>query len=217
MSRFIDEYSPPCMPGYPCVSSPRWSTMITRVSSGAEQVLQNWTNPLYKFVLPEAVRTQEVYEACRDMWLAMRGPVHTWPFRDPLDFASRPLVQANIAPAINKNDQYIGVGDGARTRWPINKLYSVGSQTYLRRIHLVVEDSELVSVDGLLVTSGYTITRPGGEIVFDVAPSVGDEIRMGFLFDVEVRFESDDTFDGIIRSYAVSGFADINLVEVRPC
>ena len=36
MTRFRDVYAPAEMPGYPCVSSPRTSTTIVLVSSGAE-------------------------------------------------------------------------------------------------------------------------------------------------------------------------------------
>jgi uncharacterized protein (TIGR02217 family) len=61
------------------------------------------------------------------------------------------------------------------------------------------------------------VTRPGGEIVFDTPPADDVSITAGFLFDVEVRFESDDAFESILRTYQVGGFADITLIEVRPC
>lgn len=217
MSRFLDIYPPECMPGYPCISSPRWSTTITRVKSGAEQVLQNWQHPLWRFTLPEAVRSQEIFEAVRDHWLAMRGPVHTWPFRDPLDFASRALARPNVPPAVTAMDQVIGTGSGSRTRFQLVKTYQRGPQTYTRRIELPLADSVVVSVNGIVQPSGWSVTRPGGELVFAVAPPAGHVIRAGFLFDVHVRFESDDAFDGIVQGFAVAGFADISLVEVPMC
>lgn len=217
MTRFVDQYPPDCMPGYPCVSSPRWNTLITRTASGDESVLQKWQHPLNKYSLPDAVREHAVFEAVRDHWLVMRGPVHTWPFRDPLDFASLALPAPNQAPIITMMDQQIGIGDGATTRFKITKLYQRGVQSYTRNIHLPIVDSVLVSSNGVAVLTGFTVDRGLGEIVFDVAPLPGRIIRCGYLFDVEVRFEDDDVFEGVVASYAASGFADIPLIEVRHC
>lgn len=220
--RFIDEYAPPEMPGFPCISSPRWSTAITQVDSGAEQVNQRWQHPLYRFTLPDAVRDHVVFEAVRDQWLAMRGPAYTWPFRDPLDFASQPLPAANVTPVITANDQDLGITDGAMTQFQLVKEYSRGAQNYSRTIHLPIENTVLVSLNGVDPSTFspplmWSVTRPGGVIEFDSPPPPGLTVRAGFLFDVEVRFEGDDAFDGIVRSYQVSGYSDVNLVEVRPC
>lgn len=222
MTRFVDEYAPADMPGFPCLSSPRWSTAITQVDSGAEQANQRWQHPLYRFTLPEAVRRHSVFEALKDHWLAMNGPAHTWPFRDPLDFASRALPAANVAPAVTMADQVLGMGDGAKTSFQLVKTYARGAQTYTRTIHLPVADSVLVSIAGadpatLSPPIGWSVSRPGGVVTFDSPPGPGQIVRGGFLFDVEVRFETDNAFDGIVQSYQVSGFADITLVEVRPC
>jgi hypothetical protein len=54
-------------------------------------------------------------------------------------------------------------------------------------------------------------------VTFDTPPLAGHPIKAGYLFDVPVRFESDDAFEGILRTYAIGGFADITLIEVRPC
>lgn len=219
MSRFVDEYAPKEMPGWPCLSSPRWSTNIVQVDSGAEQANQRWEHPLYRFMLPEAVREHSIFEAVRDHWLAMRGPAHTWPFRDPLDFASAPLPAPNTVPTISMTDQVIGTGDGAKTQFQLVKSYTRGGQSYDRTIHLPVADTVVVSVNGADPEPGnpWTVSRPGGVVTFDTPPSPGHVVRAGFLFDVEVRFESDDAFDGIAQTYGVGGFADITLVEVRPC
>ena len=100
----------------------------------------------------------------------------------------------------------------------LTKTYGVGAYSYVRKIHLPVVSTVVVALDGIPVSpSDYTVTRPGGEIVFDLPPPAGLDVTASFLFDVEVRFESDDAFEGIVRTWQVGGFADINLVEVRPC
>lgn len=220
MDRFIDEYAPAEMPGFPCISSPRWSTAIVQVDSGAEQVNQRWEHPLYRYMLPEAVRDHTVFEAVKAHWLTMRGPAHTWPFRDPLDFASVALNKPNFVPTVSATDQQIGIGDGAQTQFQLTKTYTRGSQTYTRQIILPVVNTVRVSLDGVEQSGSplpWTVSRPGGIVQFDTPPSPGQVVRAGFLFDVVVRFEADDSFDGIVQTYGVGGFADITLIETRYC
>jgi uncharacterized protein (TIGR02217 family) len=79
-------------------------------------------------------------------------------------------------------------------------------------------DTVVVAIDGTpVLESDYTVTRPGGQIIFDTPPAAGDVVTAGFLFDNEVRFESDDAFEGILRTWQAAGFADLTLIEVRPC
>lgn len=234
MTRFVDVPLPKCVPGYPCQSSPRWSTAITQVDSGAERANQRWEHPLYRFTLPEAVRDHSVYEAVRDHWLVMRGPLHTFPFRDPLDFASAPLVRPNQVPTITGTDQQIGVGDGFSLQFQLQKTYQRGPQSYTRRIYHPVVSSVLVTVNGLAPSAyqrpgtggpsqppaeflAVTVDRLTGVVTCSFAPQPGHIVRAGFLYDVEVRFDTDESFDGVLRDYNASGFADLTLVEVRPC
>ena len=220
MTRFVDEYLDNQVPGYPCVSSPRWSTEIVQVDSGRESVNQRWAHPLMKFTLPEAVRDMSIFNAVRDHWLVMRGPVYTWPWRDPLDFASVSLAIPNEVPVITGTDQVIGTGDGVTTSFQLTKTYAVGTQTYSRKITLPILDTVIVTIDNVVIDeSEYTVSRPGGVITFDSTstPAVGEVVRAGFLFDVEVRFEDDLSFDGIVQAFGLGGFADITLIETRSC
>lgn len=219
---FIDEYLPAKVPGMPCISAPRFKTTINVNAGGKERRNQEWQHPLHRYVLPEAIarKWEEVGEDLAKHWRIMRGPLHSFPFRDPLDFASCDLVRPNQVPTVGMTDQYIGTADGFTDRFQLVKTYSVGGETYDREIHLPVVSSVLVARNGVLVpNTDYTVTRPGGEIVFTVPPPLGGSgiITAGFRFDVEVRFESDDAFEGILRATRAAGFADLTLVEVRPC
>lgn len=149
----------------------------------------------------------------------MRGPRHTWPWRNPLDFTSCPLAVPNdLNPPIEGYDQRIGTGDGSTTEFQLLKTYARDDRMYQRRILLPVVDSVIVWVAGQIVDpTDYVVSRPGGVITFDTAPGFGQVIRAGYRFDFEVRFEADDTFEGIVRSWAASGYATINLLEAREC
>lgn len=226
MSGFIDTPLPARVKGYPTTTAPRWSTTVTAASSGAEQRNQNWASPLLRITMPEAIRDHPTFEALKEHWYRMRGPLHSWPFRDPLDFASVALPAPNVPPQVTRTDCPLGIGDGLQTNFALAKVYAQGeAQQYLRPITLPVVSSVVVGLQGrapddpLLPGGPYTVavSRPGGIVTITPPPPVGFVVTAGFLFDVEVRFEADDSFDGVVRTYRVSGFGDLQLLEVRPC
>lgn len=223
---FIDQYAPASIMKFEFVSSPRFSTSITAVASGAERRNRNWQHPLHTFAAPEAVECHEHLAALHNMWMALAGPLNTFPFRDPLDFASRDLDAPDVVPDIGPTDQVIGIGDGARTEFQLVRRYTFGTASYDRAIFHPVVDTVEVAINALPpaevppINGGpfsWTVDRETGIVTFNKPPLAGQVITAGFLFDVEVRFEGDDSYDGIVRSWRVSGHADLVFVEVRPC
>jgi uncharacterized protein (TIGR02217 family) len=221
MTRYIDEYLSDCVPGYPVRVVPRFNSRISQVDSGDEQVNPRWEHPLRTFILPVGAREHDVYEALQAHFLVMGGPVHTWPFRNPLDFASVPLQSPNTVPALSGLDQLCGTGDGLTQVFQLQKTYPIGNGNffYTRLIYHPILSTVLVSVNGVTQSfeTGYSVSRLTGEITFDNPPSPGHLVKSGFLFDDEVRFESDDAFDGLLQTFGISGFGDLTFVEVRPC
>lgn len=219
---FIDAYMPEEVPGYPCISAPRFKTTIQVSAGGNERRNQEWEHPLHQFILPEAVaRETSVINGLKKHWLITKGPLHSFPWADPLDKASIDhtpnLPDTDLLALISRTDQTLGTGDGFTTAFQLVKKYVVGSETYTRKIYHPVVSSVLVEKNGVLVTTGYTVSRTTGIVTFDVPPSNGHVIKAGFLYDVEVRFESDDAFEGIVRTWQAGGFSDLTLIEVRPC
>lgn len=221
--RFVDVYPPTEIKGFPCYSVPMFSTTMVEVASGDESANQNWANALHQFRLPQAVRCHETFEALRNHWYCVGGPARLWPFRDPLDFASVPLAQANVEPTISAADQAIGEGDGATTEWQLIKTYSSGPLSYVREIQLPIVSTVVVLIGGLLPAVavggpyGISAEREGGVVTITPAVQDGLAITAGFLFDVPVRFEQDSTLEGIVRDIQVSGFSDLTLIERRLC
>lgn len=216
IARFIDLPSPYDMPTAPMGASPRFFNRIQTSSSGDETVQRVWTRPLWKYTLPEAIREHSTLVAVRNHFLVMGGTAHTFPFRDLTDFASiDPVYAPDHEPIITGDDQIIGVGDGVTTDFQIVKNYEIGAHKFVRNIILPDPDSLIVFVDGEPHHHpGYDFTRPGGVISFRTAPTLAQVISCGYLFDVEVRYEADDAFEGIIQKYGVSGFSDLTLLEV---
>jgi uncharacterized protein (TIGR02217 family) len=226
MSGFRDVYLPDQVRGFPFVSSPRFNTTIVTVANGSEQRNQNWTHPLHRFTAPEGVKCHEAIEDLRDHWMIMRGPAFSFPFRDPMDFASTRLRAPNLAPSLAITDQVIGIGDDVTRTFQLKKTYTRGGYSYEREIYLPVVETVVLGIDATPIAdvapiSGGPFTadvvRNGGEVIFDHAPQGGQVITAGFLFDVEIRFEADDVLDAVVKSFQASGFADLSFWEVRHC
>lgn len=104
------------------------------------------------------------------------------------------------------------------------KVYRFGADSFSRSISLPVVASVLVSLNGHDPGAGsdggpytFAISRPGGVVTFSSPPPAGLPVRAGFFYDVPVRFEADDTFDGIVQTYKIAGFSDLTFVEERAC
>lgn len=223
---FIDNYSPAFLQRYEFFSVPRWSTNIVAVANGKENRNQNWVHPLRRYTAPSAVSCFSDLMDLQDMWMVTRGPLNTFPLVDPFDFASAKLQTPNVAPTITRLDQSIGTGDGMVRSFQLSKRYEYGGQVYRRDIYLPVVESVLVAINGLDPNdlpesmggpNPYTVARRGGIITFERAPPVAAAITAGFLFDVEVRFEADDSLDIIAKAVEAGATSDVNFVEVRPC
>lgn len=223
MTRFVDKYLSSRIQGWPVSVTPMFSTQLVSVDSGAEQANQRWADPLREITVPQGVRDYATFDALHKHWLLMSGPARTWPWRDPTDFASVDLDQINLAPTVARTDQVIGTGDGLTRTFQLIKTYEGSpAPAYARDITLPVLSSVLIGIDGVDPSAvspalTYTVSRPGGIVTFDIAPTLGAVITAGFLFDLNVRFEGDDTFRAIMQTYSVSGFSDIPLREVRYC
>lgn len=219
---FLDIYMPDHVAGYGWVSAPRFKTTIQVSAGGSERRNQEWEHPLHRFVNPEIISRpdQQVLIDLKKHWLVTGGPYSSFPLRDPFDKATIDhlpnLPDADVL--ISETDQIIGTGDGFTDSFQLVKTYSRGGETYDRTIHLPVLSTLAVAIDDVLVDpTEYTVSRPGGTILFDVPPADGALITAGFLFDCEVRFESDDQLEQIMRTWQAAGAADLSLVEVRPC
>ena len=111
------------------------------------------------------------------------------------------------------NDQLLGTGNGIASEFPLLKRYGDGDAVQLRRITRPRGDTLLISVGGTAVTSGWSLL-PGGIVSFTAPPASGAAVRVGFLFDVPVRF-ADDRLEVAGAAFAAGEAPSVPVIEIR--
>jgi len=183
---------------------PAFSTAIATTASGHEQRNADWADARMSFDAGPGLRGEADLETLIAFFRARRGAAVAFRFTDPLDNSSNGMTGAPGAA-----DQPLGVGDGARSEFPLVKHY--GGQA--RRITRPVAGSVRVSVDGVERIGGWTLGDKG-VIAFDTPPAAGAGIAAGFRFDVPVRF-AEDRLAVSLATFAAGEAPRVPLIEVK--
>lgn len=204
MSAFHDVVFPLSV-GLGARGGPERLTEIVELASGAEERNSPWAHSRRRWDAGPGVRSADDLALLTAFFEARRGRLHAFRFRDPADHASSvPSAQ------VSASDQLLGLGDGARTRFPLIKRYGEGEGAYLRPITLPVADSVLVAVNG--AAAGFTLD--GAEIVLAEPAPDGASVSAGFRFDVPVRFDT-DALEIALEAFRAGAVLSVPLIEVR--
>nr|WP_294849833.1 DUF2460 domain-containing protein [uncultured Sphingomonas sp.] len=185
--------------------APGFSTNVVTSASGHEYRNANWQQAKLRFDAGPGVRGEAELGELLSFFRARRGSAVAFRFRDPFDFSSTVITGSPGA-----DDVEIGVGDGSETRFALAKAYGPGER---RRITRPVAGSVRVAVDGVEVSSGWTL-EPLGVVSFDAPPGAGVVVTAGYLFDVPVRF-GEDRLEINRASFLAGEAPSVPLVEVR--
>lgn len=166
-----------------------FNNRVIITGSGDVKVNQGWLHPIRLWNVVSSPQQQEsVYEKLQTFILVIRGNTYAFRFKDWTDYRSvRPTLKDPLTPT----DQSLGVGNGTQTVFQLQKTYTVGSLSYVRPIKKPVPGTVLVSVNNILVTTGFTIDHTTGLITFASAPGSGIAVKAGFEFDIPAMFEGD--------------------------
>ncbi|MCW3798626.1 DUF2460 domain-containing protein [Sphingomonas sp. BN140010] len=201
----FDDVAFPIEIGAEASIAPAFSTTVVTSASGHEFRNSNWAQARLRFDAGPGVRGERELGRLVDFFRARRGSAVGFRFRDPYDFSSASMSDEPAA-----SDQLLGVGDGRRTEFPLLKRYGTGEQ---RRITRPLPGSVRIAVGSDERHSGWSMGEHGF-ILFDMPPEAGEEVRAGFLFDVPVRFASDQL--EINRASFQAGEApSVPLIEIR--
>lgn len=204
----FDDVQFPLAIGQGASVSPGFSTNIVTTISGHEKRNSDWADARLEFDVGPGVRSEEELRTLVAFFRARRGAAKAFRFRDPYDHSSCEMV-GEPTPA----DQFIGKGDGQKTEFQLVKNYGdAAGEPQQRQITRPDLDTLQIAVDGQL-TGGWSL-GPLGMVTFDIPPAEDGDVTAGFLFDVPVRFSSDQLTVSH-ATFLAGDIPEVLLVEVR--
>lgn len=187
---------------------PQRLTDIVTLANGAEERNSRWAHSRRRYNAGYGVKSRADMQAVLAFFEERRGRFHSFLWRDALDCSSS---TSGGAPA--PGDQVLGTGNGVLNSFALRKTYGASFDPYVRPITKPVAGSVRVSVNGSELMSGFTVDTATGVVGFTAAPANGHVVRAGFLFDVEVRFDT-DRLDIELSTFDAADAPSIPLIEV---
>lgn len=204
----FDDVAYPLALGREASVAPEFSTTVMVGASGFEKRNSLWSDARLRFDVGPGVRSEIELGVLLAFFRARRGAARGFRLRDPSDHSSNVMTGTPTA-----QDQVLGTGDGVRSSFALVKRYGEGDDPQVRRITRPVASSVRVSVNGTLMTSGWTLDGLG-TVTFVSPPAAGAIVRAGFLFDVPVRF-AEDQLQLAGTSFAAGEAPSVPVVEIR--
>lgn len=179
------------------LGQPEFATSVITTISGREVRNLEREAARQKYLLKNCRLSQSQFEHFNSFFRARRGQNFSFRFRDHAD--------CQVA------KQFVAIGDGKSTKFPLIKLYDDPVLPYWRKITKPVKDSVNVYIENQLVEA--IIDENNGIIIIPEALATGSILIADFIFDVCVRFSS----DSFAYTYAADNsieLAEIELYEV---
>ena len=193
------------------VGGPERRTEIVTLANGFEERNSPWAHSRRRYDAGLGLRSLDDVEALIAFFEARAGQLHGFRWKDWSDHKS-------CAPAGMPGplDQLIGIGDGVRTVFTLQKAYVSGLQTYTRPILKPVAGTVTVAVaeDPKVAGIEFTVSVTTGEVTFTLPPELGTRVTAGFEFDVPVRFDS-DVIQTSVASFQAGEVPNVPIVEIR--
>lgn len=188
---------------------PERRTQVVELASGDEERNASWANSRRRYDVSYGIRRADDLAAVVAFFEARGGRLYGFRFKDWADYKSC-LPSGTSGP----QDQALGTGDGTSTAFQLVKRYTSGGQSWVRTIAKPVADSVVVALDGVEQASGFSVDRTTGIVTFATAPGARVAVTAGFLFDVAVRFDTDQ-LDVTLDIERTGSITSIPLIEVR--
>ena len=193
------------------VGGPERRTEIVTLQNGHEERNTPWAHSRRRYDAGVGLRSLDDVETLIAFFEARGGELNGFRWKDWSDYKSCP---ASRAPT--PLDQILGVGDGERTVFQLQKTYRSGLQSYTRPIVKPVAGTVLIAVaeDPKVETLEFSIDVATGLVTFVDAPALGTQISAGFEFDVPVRFAT-DRIQTSVASFQAGDIPSVPILEVR--
>jgi uncharacterized protein (TIGR02217 family) len=193
------------------VGGPGRATEVVTLASGAEVRNAAQSQSRRRWEIGSAIRSLDDLAAITAFFEARKGRLYGFRFTDPADHKScRP------SQTPGPFDQTLGVGDGSRKLFQLQKTYGDAAGASSRPIFLPVAGSVRVGVGtGELPATGFSVDLLRGSLTLANAPLANQPVTAGFLFDTPVRFDS-DRLDIAHDAFEAGRIMSIGLVEIVP-
>jgi uncharacterized protein (TIGR02217 family) len=193
---------------------PGFFTQVVLFEGGTDQRYPRWESERHRYDVRYGIRSMaDVYEVYK-FFKCRLGATHSFRFSDKFERTSCPS-DGKTAPT--KDDQQIGVGDGATTDFQLKKKYADSGRVHTRNITKPKFGTVKIAFDGTEQTSGWTCNYNTGVVTFTTAPGVGVDITAGYEFYVHVRFDesADRGLEWALQHFDGAAMESILLVEVK--
>ncbi|HMS95104.1 MAG TPA: DUF2460 domain-containing protein [Tabrizicola sp.] len=193
------------------VGGPERRTEVVTLASGHEERNMLWAHSRRRYDAGLGLRSLNELETLIAFFEARGGQMHGFRWKDWSDFKSSPPM-ALPEPL----DQLIGIGDGVKTVFQLQKSYVSGLQSYARPIRKPVAGTVLVAVSEDPKAEGleFSVNAETGEVTFVLPPELGTRVSAGFEFDVPVRFDT-DRIQTSVASFQAGDAPNVPVVEIR--
>ena len=189
---------------------PRRRTDVVTLRSGYEERNAVWADSRREYDAGLGIRNINDMHDVLAFFEARLGRLYGFRWKDWADYKSCAPMQT-----VARDDQTIGTGNGARTKFQLMKAYTSGPTTYTRLITKPVSGTVLVEVNGALIPgANYSLDPITGVITFVSAPANGHVVKAGFEFDVPVRF-TNDAMDISVEQFNAGSAPQVNVIEVK--
>jgi uncharacterized protein (TIGR02217 family) len=191
---------------------PERRTDIVVLGSGAEERNARWADSRRAYNAGYGIKSLDDLHTVIAFFEERRGRLHGFRWRDHLDWKS--CTPEKIQTAL---DQDLGLGDGTRATFQLQKTYGSSFAPWLRAITKPATGTVLVAVAGVTQpASHFSINSSTGALTFATGhvPASGARVTAGFAFDVPARFNT-DRLDINMQGFRHGSIPSIPIVEIR--
>ncbi len=158
--------------------------------NGRTQLNFPWRHSRRRFEISTGVKEINLIRDVVSFFEAREGRKHSFLFKDWSDFSSQHIVDG-----VEKDQIFIGYGDGETSNFQIVKHYGDSEHSYTRAITKPVENTVAVYCDNEVISQknqDVTVDYLTGKLLFSTPPETGIPITASYQFDNHVRFDMDE-------------------------
>lgn len=171
---FFEDRLPECF-SFGARGGPVFSTEVVKTQGGQRYANKNWTMPIHRYDVSEAIKTEEDFETIRAFFYNVSGQYDGFRFKDWADYRATAQPLSLISGSI----------------YQLNRAYVRGSRTFTRKITKPVDSITVYRTrSGATSAISPTISYTTGQVTVS-GHAGGDTYSWTGEFDVPVAFSSD--------------------------